>query len=1117
MRFHELKTFSFFLLLTFQLIVINNIVNAQSEVELVSQIGHTSGINAVIFSPDIKYIASASSDHTIKIWERISGKIIHTLTGHLKEVSCIAFSPNGQWLVSGSDDETIRLWNSKTGKHVATWRFGDLPIESLEFSQNGQTLFAVAGREVKLLDFPSGRIQRNFQTKNVITALAVSSNNMHLAVATWLSNQTVVWNLKTGQREITITHPHEVLGLKFTPDSQQLVSGGRDAKIRHWDLRTGNIIKILSGHKNDVLSLDLSTDGRIVASSSYHGSMKLWNLHSGNIIRSITNHDKQTESIVISPDRQYLLSGDSSGSIHLWNMNNGRLVTEYLSTMTPLTKLAVSNNDKWLATTTYGPVIQLWDTSLGKLNKRVLNKKESLSSVAFNHTNSWLAVGGRNKVVSILDVNSKKIYAKYPGPAGTITDIAIASNDEWLVAAGGGEARLWNTSTGKDIGTWKLTPRPIEKQLSLMKGAFGALGQALLNKKINLALSRDGYWLAAGSFDRSVELANTKTWKVTQPLGDRVGSEASALAFSSNGKILAIGGLHHLSLWHQTTARKTSLLKDRAFISALTFSPDNMKLASGGTDGVITMWNIAKGQQDLIIQGHSGSIEKIHFTQNGQLLISGSADGTIRIWKTINGKPLLTLSAFKDGSEWLVISPNGFFDGTRRAWQFVPFRFPSNPLKLYEPEQFFNQFYQPGLLADIFREGKPMREILQAQGDPRAKLDISKYRHSKIPTLSLTSKHNGTVSTRNITVTIKAKDNGSGLRDLRVFRNQSLVHYEHGKLKPDPITKTYSMHVPVKLLAGKNEISAYVFNHDNIKSKDASIIITGSTKLRRKGTAYVLAIGINQYNNSKYNLNYAVADANAINQSLVQTLKRVGRYANVVPIPLLNNHATKTNILTALARLSGNTKPLTAGAPSILNKIKPAQPEDAVIVFYAGHGKAKGDRYYLLPHYLKAISDQDLEKAFEKVDAGNIMLLIDACQSGQALETEEKRRGPMNSRGLAQLAYEKGMFILAAAQSDEAAKEFKKFGHGLLTYTLLEEGLKQARADLQPKDKQLTAREWLDYAVQRVPQLTVEAMAKFRDYRGRDIDFEAQTVTTQAPRAYYRRTGVEDKWIMSRQ
>src|SRR2546421_12849873 len=122
-----------------------------------------------------------------------------------------------------------------------------------------------------------------------------------------------------------------------------------------------------------------------------------------------------------------------------------------------------------------------------------------------------------------------------------------------------------------------------------------------------------------------------------------------------------------------------------------------------------------------------------------------------------------------------------------------------------------------------------------------------------------------------------------------------------------------------------------------------------------------------------------------------------------------------------------------------------------------------------------SISDEEIEAAVEGIDAGQMLLVIDACNSGQALESEEKRRGPMNSKGLAQLAYEKGMYILTAAQSYQAAQEVSELGHGLLTFVLVEEGLKEMKGD-RDGNRELTEREWLDYAAARVPEKQIEKM-----------------------------------------
>jgi hypothetical protein len=158
-------------------------------------------------------------------------------------------------------------------------------------------------------------------------------------------------------------------------------------------------------------------------------------------------------------------------------------------------------------------------------------------------------------------------------------------------------------------------------------------------------------------------------------------------------------------------------------------------------------------------------------------------------------------------------------------------------------------------------------------------------------------------------------------------------------------------------------------------------------------------------------------------------------------------------------------------------------------------------------------SDEELERAIEGIDAGQLLLVIDACNSGQALEAEEKRRGPMNSKGLAQLAYEKGMYILTAAQSYQAALEASKLGHGYLTYALVEEGLKTPAADVEPKDNQLLLREWLDYATNRVPQMQQELIDKGKRGIGLKVvfvegdekikDFNKRNL--QRPRVFYRR------------
>jgi uncharacterized caspase-like protein len=279
-------------------------------------------------------------------------------------------------------------------------------------------------------------------------------------------------------------------------------------------------------------------------------------------------------------------------------------------------------------------------------------------------------------------------------------------------------------------------------------------------------------------------------------------------------------------------------------------------------------------------------------------------------------------------------------------------------------------------------------------------------------------------------------------------------------------------------------------------------------------------------------LKYAVADAQSFAEEVKRRQTQIGQFERVEVVPLLNENATKANILSALQRLAGIPAPpsLKATDPSF-SGLKKAQPEDKVIIYFAGHGTAQAQRFYLIPHDLgytgdrtklteqglqriltSSISDLELEQAVEELDAAHLLLIIDACNSGQALEAEEKRRGPMNSKGLAQLAYEKGMYILTAAQSYQAALEAAQLGHGLLTYALVEEGLKTAVADTEPQDGLLNAREWLSFATERVPQMQEAKMKQSRGVglqiaftEGEDKIAEPEKRTVQRPRVFYRR------------
>src|SRR5262245_61373651 len=86
----------------------------RGKTEIVLQTSHTGDVYAVVSSPDGNLILTASTDHTIKLWDAATGTLVRTFEGHSDWVTSVAFSADGNRTLSGSHDGTIKLWDTAT-------------------------------------------------------------------------------------------------------------------------------------------------------------------------------------------------------------------------------------------------------------------------------------------------------------------------------------------------------------------------------------------------------------------------------------------------------------------------------------------------------------------------------------------------------------------------------------------------------------------------------------------------------------------------------------------------------------------------------------------------------------------------------------------------------------------------------------------------------------------------------------------------------------------------------------------------------------------------------------------------------------------------------------------
>jgi WD40 repeat protein len=245
-------------------------------------VGHHGGVMAVAFRPDGQRFVSASTDHTLRLWNLRTGDPIGApLRGHTGLVRAVAFSPDGRRLVSGSQDHTLRLWDAASGQPLGPPLRGHTDWKTVLFSPDGQVVYSGSsdGSVWRWRVATAQPILPPLQGHDdVVNAVAISADGRRLATGSGDSTLRI-WDTRTGQALTPplIGHAAAVRAAAFLPGGRQLISASTDNTLRIWDAFTGQPLRAdVQFHQDEINAMAFNRDGSHFASVTGGSQVRLW-------------------------------------------------------------------------------------------------------------------------------------------------------------------------------------------------------------------------------------------------------------------------------------------------------------------------------------------------------------------------------------------------------------------------------------------------------------------------------------------------------------------------------------------------------------------------------------------------------------------------------------------------------------------------------------------------------------------------------------------------------------------------------------------------------------------------------------------------------------------------
>ncbi|PLX93781.1 MAG: hypothetical protein C0620_07030 [Desulfuromonas sp.] len=551
--------------------------------EVLYHLGHDNFVQQCCFSPDSRWVATASFDQTAALWSMSDGSRQQVLS-HQSPVNSVSFSPDCTRVVTASHDRTAVIWSVESGASLQVLHHDNAVMQALFYPDN-QTV-VTTGNEEGLFFWSAQTGRELFHTgidMGFAQQVVIGKTGRYLAIRPAGSE---VKLLSLAQAlSVTLAQSGEIRDLVISPDETTVLTASADGTAALWAVKNGEH-RSLSRHQAPVNQVAVSADGHWLASVADDATLRLSALSTADSPQQVALSDRGS-MVGFNADATQLVTVTDDHTITLWSVATGQEMQSFACDAA-VTSVAFSHDGHYLAVVTRDPEVLVWPVSGGD-PLLLLPCDRQVNSACFNADGTRLITAADDGTVVSWEVASGRAVWTWQNDHPVIKAVVFNIGQQIVAAASNGRVVVLAERDGAVVHSW-------QQSAGVEQMIVGGDGQLLVTVDEDSAL-------AVRSLPQGALL-----WRIAG--SDRI----DALSLSDDGTLLAVSsGWRHVIVYQVADGGVFYAPDVTSTVSSLCFTPDSQCLVTGTRDNAVAVWPLYRDNLQTVAK-EKLPVHRLHLT-----------------------------------------------------------------------------------------------------------------------------------------------------------------------------------------------------------------------------------------------------------------------------------------------------------------------------------------------------------------------------------------------------------------------------------------------------------------------------------------------------------------------